>query len=137
MDSVYKSKVDIWLVCLILAVAIISILPVLLFAFSWIAVFVSLGLFIFILYCFFSTKYIITNNILNIKCGFFINEKINIANIVKIAPIKSIIASPAASLDRIGIYLTKQHTPIIISPKNKRKFIDNLKSINPNIVSKI
>ncbi len=137
MNGVYKSKVDIWLVCLIMVVAIISILPVLLFAFSWIAVFVSLGLFVFIIYCFLSTKYIIINNILNIKCGFFINEKINIANIVKIVPVKSIIASPAASLDRIGIYLTKQHTPVIISPKNKREFIDNLKSINPNIVSKI
>lgn len=137
MDAIYKSKVDIWLICLVMAVAIISVLPVILFAFSWIAVIISLGLFVFIAYCLFSTKYIIHNDILNIKCGFFINEKVNIMNIAKVLPVKSIIAAPAASLDRIGIYLSRQNTPVIISPKNKKDFVDNLRSINPNIISKI
>lgn len=137
MSVVYKSKVNIWMVCLVIVIAIVSLVPVILFAFSWTAVLISFGLFAFIIYCFCSTKYIITNNILNIKCGFLINEKINIANIVKILPIKSISAAPAASLDRIGIYLNRQHTPIIISPKNKAQFIDSLKSINPNISSRV
>lgn len=137
MSEIYKSKVDIWLICLVIVLAAISILPVILFAFSWTAVIISLGLFAFIIYCFSSTKYIILDNILNIKCGFIINEKINIMNIAKIGPVKSISAAPTASLDRIGIYLKNQHTPIIISPKNKRDFIENLKSINPNIISKI
>ena len=57
-------------------------------------------------------------------------------DIVKIVPDKSILSAPAASLDRIGIY-AKQHTPIVISPKDKKKFIDDLKSINPNIISTV
>lgn len=135
MKKIYKSKVDIWLIFLIIGISIISILPVLLFAFSWIAISITLGLYVFILYCFCSIEYIITDDILNIKCGFLINEKIKISNIVKIVPDKSILSAPAASLDRIAIYIKSQKTPIIISPKNKKIFINNLKTINSNINS--
>lgn len=134
MKKIYKSKVDIWLIFLIIGISIISILPVLLFAFSWIAISITLGLYVFILYCFCSIEYIITDDILNIKCGFLINEKIKISNIVKIVPDKSILSAPAASLDRIGIYINNQKTPIIISPKNKTDFIYNLRILNPNII---
>ena len=134
MKKIYKSKVDIWLIFLIIGIFIISILPVLLFAFSWIAISITLGLYVFILYCFCSIEYIITDDILNIKCGFLINEKIKISNIVKIVPDKSILSAPAASLDRIGIYINNQKTPIIISPKNKTDFIYNLRILNPNII---
>lgn len=133
MKEVYKSKVDLWLICFIMAVVIIPLLPVLLFAFSWTAAIISLGLLAFIFYCLFSTQYIISDDILNIKCGFLINDKINIMDITKISPSKSIVSAPAASLDRIGIYLNKQRTPVIISPKHKSDFINKLKSINPNI----
>lgn len=134
MKKIYKSKVDIWLIFLIIGISIISILPVLLFAFSWIAISITLGLYVFILYCFYSIEYIITDDILNIKCGFLIDEKIKISNIVKIVPDKSILSAPAASLDRIGIYINNQKTPIIISPKNKTDFIYNLRILNPNII---
>ena len=134
MKKIYKSKVDIWLIFLIIGISFISILPVLLFAFSWIAISITLGLYVFILYCFCSIEYIITDDILNIKCGFLINEKIKISNIVKIVPDKSILSAPAASLDRIGIYINNQKTPIIISPKNKTDFIYNLRILNPNII---
>ncbi len=134
MKKIYKSKVDIWLIFLIIGISIISILPVLLFAFSWIAISITLGLYVFILYCFCSIEYIITDDILNIKCGFLIDEKIKISNIVKIVPDKSILSAPAASLDRIGIYINNQKTPIIISPKNKTDFIYNLRILNPNII---
>ncbi len=119
---------------LIIGISIISILPVLLFAFSWIAISITLGLYVFILYCFCSIEYIITDDILNIKCGFLIDEKIKISNIVKIVPDKSILSAPAASLDRIGIYINNQKTPIIISPENKTDFIYNLRILNPNII---
>ena len=134
MKKIYKSKVDIWLIFLIIGISIISILPVLLFAFSWIAISITLGLYVFILYCFCSIEYIITDDTLNIKCGFLIDEKIKISNIVKIVPDKSILSAPAASLDRIGIYINNQKTPIIISPKNKTDFIYNLRILNPNII---
>lgn len=110
-----------------------SIITSFIIRFSWTAAIISLGLLAFIFYCLFSTRYIITDNILNIKCGFLINDKIRIMDITKISPSKSIVSAPAASLDRIGIYLNKQRTPVIISPKHKSGFINKLKSINPNI----
>lgn len=137
MNVVYKSKIDVWLVCLVIILSVISVLPVILFAFSWIAVFLAVVLFAFVTYVFLSTKYVITDDILNIKCGFLINEKVRIMDIVKIVPDKSILSAPAASLDRIGIYVTKQRTPIVISPKDKKQFIEDLKSINPNIISTV
>lgn len=137
MNVVYKSKIDVWLVCLVIILSVISVLPVILFAFSWIAVFLAVVLFAFVTYVFLSTKYVITDDILNIKCGFLINEKVRIMDIVKIVPDKSILSAPAASLDRIGIYVVKQRTPIVISPKNKKQFIEDLKSINPNIISTV
>lgn len=137
MNVVYKSKIDVWLVCLVIILSVISALPVILFAFSWIAVFLAVVLFAFVTYVFLSTKYVITDDILNIKCGFLINEKVRIMDIVKIVPDKSILSAPAASLDRIGIYVVKQRTPIVISPKNKKQFIEDLKSINPNIISTV
>lgn len=128
---------DVWLICLVMTLVIISILPVILFAFSWIAVFMLLGLLGIVIYCFLSTKYIISNDVLIIKCGGFTSEKINIMDIVKILPIKSILSAPATSFDRIGIYLNKQYTPIIISPRNKKEFVEIMQFINPQIISKI
>ncbi len=58
----------------------------------------------------------------------------DINQIRKIKDTNSILAAPAASLDRIEIYFIQQKIPLIISPKDKNGFIRNLQSINPNIV---
>ncbi len=51
----------------------------------------------------------------------------------KITETNSILSAPAASLDRIAIYLRRQYSPVIISPENKNEFIEELQSINPDI----
>ena len=77
-------------------------------------------------------RYIITDQTLFIKAGIFANLSIPITNIRKINPSRSWMSSPAASIDRLAIHYGK-YDSVLISPKDKQGFIDQLKSINPNI----
>ncbi|MBF1507414.1 MAG: PH domain-containing protein, partial [Prevotella pallens] len=79
-------------------------------------------------------RYTIHNNILSVKYSMLSTTNYDINQIRKIKDTNSILAAPAASLDRIAIYFIQQKTPLIISPKDKNGFIKNLQSINPNIV---
>jgi hypothetical protein len=81
---------------------------------------------------FFNTYYAIANDTLKIKCGFFLNTSIGIETIIKIKKTRTIMSSPALSLDRIEIFYNKFDS-VIISPKNKADFVAELKSINPAI----
>ena len=76
------------------------------------------------------------NQNLNIKAGFLSNQNINIMNIESIKKSKNILSSPAASLDRIEIIENNKNS-ILISPKNKIEFIEELKKINPQIDVKL
>ena len=88
----------------------------------------------FIAHMFFNTVYTIDNDKLNIKCGFFHYKPIKINEIKKITKSTNIISSPAASFDRIEISYGK-FQEVIISPKDKFKFAENLLKINPAIVN--
>ena len=90
----------------------------------------------FITFLLTSIKYTIENQNLNIKAGFLINQNINIMNIESIKKSKNILSSPAASLDRIEIIENNKNS-ILISPKNKIEFIEELKKINPQIDVKL
>lgn len=92
--------------------------------------------FAFIAYLFFQTKYTIDANKLKIKCGLFSYKPIDIYEIKEISKTKSIIASPAPSFDRIEIKYGK-FNEIIISPKNKFHFVEDLTKINPRIKNNI
>lgn len=89
-------------------------------------------LFIFILHLFFRTYYTIWNDQLKIQCGLFSYKPIDIKQIKEISKTKNIIASPAPSFDRIEIKYGK-FDKIIISPKDKLNFAEELTKINPNI----
>ena len=90
----------------------------------------------FVLHMFFTTKYTIDQDILRIKSGVLVNYNVNISSIKSIHKTKSILSSPAASFDRILIKYNK-YDEVIISPKNKVGFINDLKAINPNISSDV
>ena len=83
-----------------------------------------------ILYLFLNTYYIIDNKNLKIRCGFITYKPIDINQIKVISKTNSIVASPAASFDRIEISYGK-FNDIIISPSNKSQFINDLIAINP------
>ncbi len=61
------------------------------------------------------------------------NDKIDIGKISRIRKTKSLISSPAWSLDRIEIFYNK-YDSVIISPKNRKEFIQDLQKINSSII---
>jgi len=77
---------------------------------------------------YFFTYYTFENSFLHIRCGLMINIKINYKNIVSVKDSKSLISSPALSMDRIEIkyYENSYHNFLIISPERKQEFIDTL-----------
>jgi hypothetical protein len=77
--------------------------------------------------------YEVKNEILIVKCSFIFKTSINIRSIKTIRESGSILAAAAASLDRLEI-LYNESDSILISPREKEKFIEHLLSINPNII---
>jgi hypothetical protein len=92
--------------------------------------------YIFILHLFYTTKYIIDDGILKIRSGFIHKLDIEIQSIKSISKTNSIMSSPAASFDRIEIKFGKFDS-VLISPKDKIAFINNLVKINPNIKNEV
>lgn len=90
----------------------------------------------FIVHVFLTTYYTIEKDKLKIKCGFLINSEIKIQNIKKISKTYNIISSPALSFDRIEI-LYNEFDTVLISPKDKLRFTEAIKKINPQIEIKI
>ena len=90
----------------------------------------------FILHMFFNTTYKIENEKLYIKCGFFKYHPVNIGEMKKVSKSSNIISSPAASFDRIEIRFGK-FDELIISPKHKTKFVEDLQKINPEIINNL
>jgi len=89
---------------------------------------------VFVLILFFNTTYtILAENQLHIKCGFIVNQKVDIMRIKSVVKTSSIISSPAPSVfGRIEIKYGK-YDSVIISPKDKETFMSELLKINPNI----
>lgn len=77
-------------------------------------------------------KYVIDGPVLRIKIGFSSLKPVAIKDIRRIEETSSVLASPAASLDRLEI-VYNQYDSVIISPKNKLAFISDIKSVNPDI----
>jgi hypothetical protein len=93
-------------------------------------------LFGFVLHMFLNTTYKIEKGKLYIKCGFFNYNPVNIREMKKVSKSSNIISSPAASFDRIEIIYGK-FDELIISPKHKTKFVEDLQKINPGIINNL
>ncbi|MFG4001628.1 PH domain-containing protein [Flavobacterium aquidurense] len=131
----FKSKTDLWFV-LFLILLFGLILVRLVYDRSWIGFGFILLVSAFIVHIFLTTYYTIKDNKVLIKCGFFYNLAIEIKDIKKVSESYNIISSPALSFDRLEIVYDKLDT-VLISPKDKLRFIDTINKINPQIEIKI
>ena len=132
--QIYKSKIDWWLGLVLVYPIFRSIQSSI--EGEWIG-FVGIVLcLLFIVFISKSTRYIISENHLIVKCMFIVNDKIEISKIRKIEKTNSILSSPALSLDRIAVFYNK-YDEVYISPKERQAFIDELLKINPEIESNI
>ncbi|BDU25353.1 hypothetical protein FLGSB24_20970 [Flavobacterium sp. GSB-24] len=76
--------------------------------------------------------YSIEGDKLKIKCGYFFNFLIEVKKIKTISETFNIISSPALSFNRLEILYNKYDT-LLISPKDKNRFLEAIKRINPEI----
>lgn len=99
---------------------------------SWIGIVIFLPVILFVVHMFMTTEYTIDNDKLTVKCGFLYNKTIDIKSIRKITETNNPLSSPATSLDRLEINYRKFDS-VLISPKQKSEFINEIKRLNPNI----
>lgn len=132
--KIYRSKIDCWLAVLIPALTILPALPIVISGEDiWVVVLLA---FISALELAVVTgfRYVIDGSKLIVKALYVINSgTYDIGNIVEITTTRTILSSPAASLDRIAISLSNSRTPLVISPVDKEAFISTLTAINPDI----
>jgi Bacterial PH domain len=127
---VFKSKIDWWFGLILVYPIFLSIKAML--EGEWIGL-LGLGAVVgFVLILSKTTKYIINENQLIVKSTWIVNERIDISKITKVEKSNSILSSPALSLDRLLVRYNK-YDEIIISPKEKKEFIDELLKINSAI----
>jgi hypothetical protein len=127
---IYKSKIDWWLVLVILGVFGYPIIDGILSEEYLVSLLFSVVLLVF----YFLSKtiqYKIEDENLVIW-----KTKINIQSIRKIYKTRNPLSSPAMSLDRIAIVYNK-FDEVLISPKEREEFITELLKINPNIEVKV
>jgi len=138
MNKVYKSKKDQWLVWITWFSNIVIIISVIyLFFIEGITTYslvygISMILVVLFLYFLLSlTYYEITDTELRVR-SFFFKWNIPIDTIKKIFPTNNMLSSPALSLDRLMI-IYGDEKKIMISPENKKEFLNDIASQNPNL----
>lgn len=127
----YKSKIGLGIV-LFIAIVLGGTSTLMIINKAWPGLIINLALIGFVSYLFTSTYYVINGNDLTVKCGFFFKSTIKIDKIKTIKETNNPLSSPAISLDRIVIYYNKSDS-VMISPKNKIDFINQLVKINNKI----
>lgn len=125
MSKTYKSKVDTWLIFVILGAASISIAPLLFAGFSVIALCINIAILGFVMSLLSGIRYIIDGKQLTVRYGFLFSQKFLIDDIRSIKATRTVISAPAASLDRLEINFSR--TSVIVSPKDKTGFINSIK----------
>lgn len=130
MKQVYRSKIDIWLLILILAAWGIPLTFIVWNEFSAVKFSVVLFMLVLTLALLFSIKYTIEGKTLRVDYSFFYSERINIDEITEIVNTHTFLSAPAASLDRIEITYGKNC--VVLFPKDKQKFVKQLCDISAN-----
>ena len=132
MKKIYNSKIGLELVIPLVLIFGIALALTIIEKTNVIGIAILLPVILFVFHMFLTTNYTIESDDLIIKCGFLSNKTIDIKTIKKITETNNPLSSPATSLDRLEINHGK-FDKILISPKNKTEFIDDIKRLNPNV----
>ena len=127
----YKSKVDAWLVAATVGVVAAAVVPCLFVDFSWAALAIMLLTLALILLALFGIRYEVAGGKLRVSCCRLVMDTIDISKITQIRPTRTLISAPAASIDRLEIRAGRRS--VVVSPRCKEAFINNLLEINPGI----
>nr|WP_293839005.1 PH domain-containing protein [uncultured Arsenicibacter sp.] len=103
---------------------------------NWSGIAVIIAVSAFIVHMFLTTWYQLEGNVLRVKCGFFINQTIDIGSIRSVTQTRNPLGAPATSLDRLEIRYNRFDF-VLVSPKDKTGFIRGLLHVNPAITVKL
>lgn len=132
MATVYRSKIDAWLLA-VLALAMAVSLVVTFMTFSagspvaWLVAAVTVGIGVGLpLWLLLSTRYTLEPRRLVVQSGPF-KWHIAVADITSITPSSNPLSSPALSLDRLRIDYGRSRS-LMISPRNKDQFVRDIEA---------
>lgn len=93
------------------------------------------GLLFLIVFLFTGMRYIISGSKLFLKIWFIPGWSVHIADIRSVERSYNLLSSPAASLKRLRLSLKEKakYPYMLLSPVREQEFIDELKTINPDI----
>ena len=128
---VFRSKIDLWLIILLLAVVLSITLP-LFWEFDWVILVIDIPIILLFYDLLRNTKYVIDDNRLIVKGGFLLCSTYDISSINSISPTRTFLSAPACSMDRMKIEM-KGGDIVVISPLRKQEFIEELLKVNPGI----
>jgi len=142
VKKVFRSRISVLCIGFMLGIFILAFIPI-----------IQRGIYqgmnslciVFVLsvFLFCGIRYVISGNKLYLKIWMFPSGSVNIADIISIErSYKQPLSSPAASFKRLRLDLTgvkfgftKAKFPyLLISPVREQEFIEELKTINPDIV---
>lgn len=126
----YSSKIDWWLILIILGIFSYPIVEGIMTKQYGLSI-TMISILIVIFWMFSKIKYAIEGTMLIV---WWI--KIDIHSIKRIYKTNNPLSSPALSLDRIAIVYNK-YDEVLISPKLKKEFVEELLKINPTIIVEI
>ena len=128
--KIYRSKIDWWLMVIVFVPFVFIIVKATIDREIEMVLtgLVLIGLVLLLLW---TIKYKIEGVVLTV---WF--TKIEIKNIKKIYKTRNPLSSPALSIDRIAIVYNK-YDEVLISPKDKEQFVEDLLKINPTIEVKL
>lgn len=122
----FRSKIDLWLILVLVAAAALPLLQfmaALQNGSNWLPHILIFGLLAGVFsWLLLSTKYTVTNDAVMVQSGPF-RWRIAKSEITRIVPSKSILSSPALSLDRLRIDYADGRNSILISPRDKDGFL--------------
>ncbi len=127
MATVYRSRIDTWLVLFLAAALAVSLyanfvissaMPSAAWAVAGLTAAIGIGLPLWLML---STHYTLDSRQLLVQCGPF-KWRIALADITAVTPTTNPLSSPALSLDRLRIDYG-QGKSLMISPRNKEQFL--------------
>ena len=131
MDRVFKSKVDWWYHLMIFILAVLCLLAAI--NFNWAAIAFTFLISVFAIHTLFNTDYTITTDgVLKLRCGIFPRKEIPIREIEALERTFMPAFSYSLSLNRLVIW-KDGNMWMLVSPKNEKEFIQQLKKHNPDI----
>jgi len=137
--KVHPSKRDAWIVALIwfgVVIIVASTIGIITsptsFLFRVSMILLSLSAAGFCLWVLYVTYYRLTETRLIIRCGPF-TSKISLEAIEEVKPSRNPLSSPACSLDRLHIKYQGSRFGMLISPRDKRQFLEDLVASCPQL----